>query len=62
AKELLQHTEQDLKIKQNFIKALNATIEAYNKNSGNIKTDNAALANHINEKYSYVLSLLNQAD
>ncbi|OJH14547.1 hypothetical protein ER70_08140 (plasmid) [Borreliella bissettiae] len=62
AKELLQHTEQDLKIQQNFVKALNATIEAYNKNSGNIKTDNAALANHIKEKYSHSLYLLNQAD
>ncbi|QFI15038.1 complement regulator-acquiring protein (plasmid) [Borrelia maritima] len=62
AEKLLQHVERDLKIKQNFVKTLNATIEAYNKNSGNIKTDVEALANHIKEKYSHALNLLNQAD
>uniref|UniRef100_UPI003B20E59B complement regulator-acquiring protein n=1 Tax=Borreliella californiensis TaxID=373543 RepID=UPI003B20E59B len=62
AEELLQDSERDLKIKQNFVKTLNATIEAYNKNSGNIKTDDEALANHIKEKYFYVNYLLNQAD
>ncbi|WP_418457385.1 complement regulator-acquiring protein [Borreliella andersonii] len=60
--ELLKHVERDLKIKQNFVKSLNATIEAYNKNLGNIKTDNEALANHIKEKYYYTMNLLNQAD
>ncbi|ACN93506.1 conserved hypothetical protein (plasmid) [Borreliella finlandensis] len=62
AEKLLQHAERDLKIKQNFVKALNETIEAYNKNSGNIKTDDEALANHMKEKYFYTLYLLNQAD
>lgn len=62
AEKLLQLTERDLKIKQNFVKALNETIEAYNKNSGNIKTDDEALANHMKEKYFYTLYLLNQAD
>ncbi|MGF7102093.1 complement regulator-acquiring protein [Borreliella kurtenbachii] len=58
AEKLLQDIERDLKIKQNFVKALNETIEAYNKNSGNIKTDDAALANHINKKYAHALYLL----
>ncbi|ACN93509.1 conserved hypothetical protein (plasmid) [Borreliella finlandensis] len=62
AEKLLQLTERDLKIKQNFVKALNETIEAYNKNSGNIKTDYEALANHMEKKYSHPLYLLNQAD
>ncbi|OJH14662.1 hypothetical protein ER70_07330 (plasmid) [Borreliella bissettiae] len=62
AEELLQKTEQDLKIKQNFVKVLNETIAAYNKNSGNIKKNDAVLANHIKEKYSHPLYLLNQAD
>ncbi|APS99228.1 hypothetical protein Bmayo_05165 (plasmid) [Borreliella mayonii] len=59
AEELLQHTEQDLKKKQNFVKALNKTIEAYNKNSGDLKTNEENLANHIKDKYYEALYLLN---
>ncbi|WP_210361767.1 complement regulator-acquiring protein [Borreliella valaisiana] len=62
AETLLQAVKDDLKIKQNFAKALNATIDAYNKNVGDIKTNDEALANHINDKYSHPLYLLNQAD
>ncbi|WP_418453671.1 complement regulator-acquiring protein [Borreliella bissettiae] len=59
AEEVLKQTEQDLKIKQNFVKVLNETIEAYNKNSGDLKTNEENLANHIKNKYYEVLYLLN---
>ncbi|WNY65418.1 complement regulator-acquiring protein [Borreliella carolinensis] len=62
AEELLQKTNHDLKIKENFVKALNETIKAYNQNYQDIKKNDAALANHIKEKYSHPLYLLNQAD
>ncbi len=62
AETLLQDVNRDLKTKQNFVKTLNATIEAYNKNVGGIRTNDEALANHINDKYSHPLYLLNQAN
>ncbi|APT00397.1 hypothetical protein Bmayo_04750 (plasmid) [Borreliella mayonii] len=62
AETLLQDVKRDLKIKQNFAKTLNATIDAYNKNVGGIRTNDEALANHIKNKYSHPLYLLNQAD
>ncbi|MCD2401626.1 complement regulator-acquiring protein [Borreliella bissettiae] len=62
AETLLQDVKCDLKIKQNFAKTLNATIDAYNKNVGGIRTNDEALANHIKNKYSHPLYLLNQAD
>ncbi|ADQ31308.1 crasp-1 outer surface protein (plasmid) [Borreliella burgdorferi JD1] len=62
AETLIQDVKCDLKIKQNFAKTLNATIDAYNKNVGGIRTNDEALANHIKNKYSHPLYLLNQAD
>lgn len=62
AETLLQDVKRDLKIKQNFAKTLNATIDAYNKNVGGIRTNDEGLANHIKDKYSHPLYLLNQAD
>ncbi|KEO61890.1 complement regulator-acquiring protein [Borreliella garinii] len=62
AETLLQDVKRDLKIKQNFAKSLNATIDAYNKDVGGIRTNDEALAKHIQDKYSHPLYLLNQAD
>ncbi|WP_210381033.1 complement regulator-acquiring protein, partial [Borreliella garinii] len=51
AKDLLISIESSLELKQRFKKTLNETIEAYNKNLNNIKSDEEALANHMNENY-----------